>query len=249
METTSRTIEYVRLDDVAGTEGNPKAHDLPTVIRSISVLGFTAPAVIDERTDRLIIGNGRLEALRLIREFVTTGEPPAGAGDAFTDKRVLKALGADADSEGPRRAPDGIQVESDGDWCAPVVRGWASRDDDHARAAVVADNKLTERGGWDDQLLPAWLDDILDGDPDLLDITGFSRDDLDDMLAAIAPPPSLDDLADEYGEPQDSDLWPILRFQVPPHIRNTFYDLTADAGVTEDSARFIHLIETARADV
>jgi len=55
-------------------------------------------------------------------------------------------------------APDGIEVNADGAWLLPVQRGWSSRSDQEAEAFLVAHNRLTEQGGWDE----AELLDILD---------------------------------------------------------------------------------------
>jgi hypothetical protein len=179
VDTTSRRIEYAPLDDIAGMDGNPKGHDLDVLIRAIATLGFTDPAVLDERTEQLIIGHGRLEALRLIRAYVAGDELPDRFAPVFENKRVRDAL---SNGDGTTHPPDGIQITGDGEWTVPLVRGWSSRDDEHARAAVIASNKITERGGWDEHALAEWLDSISDIDPDLLDVTGFSADDLDVML-------------------------------------------------------------------
>lgn len=141
--------------------------------------------------------------------------------------------------------PEGVQTGDDGDWLVPVVRGWASRSDAEAEAYLVADNRLSEVGGWDDRLLVEVLDEIADDNPDLLELAGYSQTELDDMIAALGEPPSLDDLEKEYGDPDDSDLWPLLRFKVPPHIRNAFMDVTERYGEADDSARFIRLVEWA----
>lgn len=242
-DAAERRLDYVPLDDIAGTDGNPKEHDLPAVIRSIASLGYTAPVMLDERTGRLILGNGRLAALRVIRAYVNGDDIEERYEPLFGEKPVKKGLSG---ADGAARPPGGIRIDGDGRWLVPVVRGWASADDDHARAAVIADNQLTIKGGWDERALAEWLDEIGDVDADLLEVTGFSREDLDDMLAALAPPPDLDDLANEYGDPDDSDLWPVIRVKVPPHIRNAFYSLTENAGGTEDSTRFIHLVELAQ---
>lgn len=77
--------------------------------------------------------------------------------------------------------PEGVHV-TDGAWFVPMIRGWASRDDDHAAAVSVADNRLSEVGGWDDNTLAELLEEIVDGNPDLLDVTGFTVDNLDEML-------------------------------------------------------------------
>jgi hypothetical protein len=140
--------------------------------------------------------------------------------------------------------PEGV-TEADGEWLVPIVRGWSSRSDAEAEAYLVADNRLSELGGWDDRLLVEVLDEIADDNPDLLELAGYSQTDLDDMIAALGEPPTLDDLEKEYGDPDDSDLWPLLRFKVPPHIRNFFMDLTERYGELDDSARFIRLVEWA----
>lgn len=49
-------------------------------------------------------------------------------------------------------APDGIRVIN-GKWLLPVQRGWSSRSDKEAEAFLVAHNRLTEAGGWDDRAL------------------------------------------------------------------------------------------------
>jgi len=81
--------------------------------------------------------------------------------------------------------PSGIQVK-DGDWLVPVVVGWASRDDEEAAAYLIADNRLSETGGWDEDLLASMLAEI-----DLTGI-GYSTDDLEDLLFASELPPVMD---------------------------------------------------------
>lgn len=66
------------------------------------------------------------------------------------------------------------------------MRGWASADDAHAEAYLVADNELTIRGGWDERGLAEMLEEALDvGGSDLLRLTGFTDGDLEDLLASI----------------------------------------------------------------
>jgi hypothetical protein len=82
--------------------------------------------------------------------------------------------------------PDGIRVAGDGRWLVPVVRGWASTDDAAAEAYLVASNRLTERGGWDDTGLAAVLTAVQDADPELLALTGFDDAALAGLLESIA---------------------------------------------------------------
>lgn len=53
--------------------------------------------------------------------------------------------------------------------------------EDEARAYVIADNKLAELAGWDDDLLALELRDLQDHDFDLA-LTGFSDDELKELL-------------------------------------------------------------------
>lgn len=84
--------------------------------------------------------------------------------------------------------PDGVRVDEDGQWLMPVVRGWASRSDAEAEAYLIASNRLTERGGWNDDALAASLKDIAGADDGLLGVTGYDADDLQKLLDAVAPP-------------------------------------------------------------
>lgn len=147
-----RRIEYQPIDQLIGAPTNPKRHDVDLVRRSIGRFGYVAPAIVDERTGRLVVGHGRTEALCALRD--AGGTPP-----------------------------DGVRQDDTGTWLVPVLRGWSSRSDEEAAAYLVADNRHTELGGWDQQE----LHDLLTGleDPDLVDIAGFSATDLDELLTLI----------------------------------------------------------------
>lgn len=215
MTTTSRRIELLPLSEIARAVRNPKEHQLAAIRASVEKFGVTWAGLLDGRTSRLVAGHGRLAALEAMR----------------------------AEGVAP---PDGVVADEEGgDWLVPIVCGWSSRSDAEAEAYLIADNRLSELGGWDDRMLPEVLSDLDDLDPALLDLTGYSRTDVDDMIAALGEPPSLEDLEREYGDPDDADLWPVLRLKVPPHIRNAFMDLTEKYGEDDDSARFIRLIEWA----
>lgn len=90
----------------------------------------------------------------------------------------LRAAQADGDA-----APEGIQVDKDGAWRVPVLRGWSSRSDDEAEAYLIAANRLTENGGWDDHGLAEVLADL--ADQQMLELTGYSAADLDDLIAGL----------------------------------------------------------------
>jgi DNA modification methylase len=78
--------------------------------------------------------------------------------------------------------PAGIRAEGD-EWLVPVLRGWASRSDAEAEAYLLASNKLTEAGGWDNEALAELLKDL--GDQGALDGVGFTQDEVDALLGGL----------------------------------------------------------------
>lgn len=112
-----------------------------------------------------------------------TGKLVAGHGriDAL---RALRAAGAEP--------PDGVQVNDQGEWLAPVLTGWASKDDDEAAAYLVADNQTTLAALWNEpDLAPllARLTKLPDGVKGL----GFTQPDVDRILANLTPPEPVGD--------------------------------------------------------
>lgn len=155
-----REIVYEPIDKILNALENPKRHDLKAVQQSIERFGYAAPAIIDERTGRLVVGHGRIEALKALRD---SGAPP----------------------------PEGVRRDDDGTWLVPILRGWSSKTDQEASAYLIADNRDTELGGWDNEKLAQLLDDI--GDPNLVDITGVDLNALAELLDTDDDPTTDDD--------------------------------------------------------
>lgn len=93
-------------------------------------------------------------------------------------------------------------------------------DDDTAARIVLADNRTADMGSYDNEQLLELLD-TLDGD---LDGTGYLDDDVDMLRDLLEGAPSLDELEDEYGEPEDEDTYITIRFKVPPMLAEQWYD-------------------------
>lgn len=91
-------------------------------------------------------------------------------------------------------------------------------DDKTAKAYALADNRVGELGGYDDDALLALLEDVGDTS-ELLLATGFDENSIDDLRFRLAAP-SLDDLAAKYPDIDDPspNLWPAIRFSVPPEL-------------------------------
>lgn len=100
---------------------------------------------------------------------------------------------------------------------AATELGWTMIDAQHvdvddvtAAKIMLVDNRSNDVARYDNDLLAELLSG-LDGD---LSATGFTADDLDDLLMAGVK--DLDQLAAEVGEPQDDDHWPSVTIKVSP---------------------------------
>lgn len=215
-----REIVYMPLDKIPAADRNPKAHDLGALVVAIATFGYAEPGLLDERTGKLIGGHGRLEALRAIRTYRAAdgGIAPESGGHLATkaaaERRnaaaaAVREAGHDVPAEAWERydeaaatgpeddgAPDGVLVDDECVWAAPVVRGWSSADDDEAAALLIALNRLGEKSGWD----AAALADMFGGvDPAALEVAGYTPEDVEalglELEAAAAAAAAV--LADE----------------------------------------------------
>lgn len=123
-------------------------------------------------------------------------------------------------------------------------------DDERALKIMLSANRTSDIATYDDDALLVLLE-RLDGD---FTGTGYHAEDFEELAELLGGeegdvPPSLDDLENEFGEHDEEDLWPTLRFKVPPNVRDDFYELTNGAmNPNDDNDRFMHLIQKARAD-
>jgi len=70
------TLRYVPLDECRRWPSNPKTHDLDKLQESMRRHGFVDPAKFDTALGALVYGNGRTEALEIMRD--AGEEPPRG---------------------------------------------------------------------------------------------------------------------------------------------------------------------------
>ena len=111
-----------------------------------------------------------------------------------------------------------------------------------ARELAYADNRTSEVGlAWDASAIAADLEAGID----LAEL--FDGDELSVILDAAADgllgaTPSLDDLANKYGEPQERDFWPVIRVQVSPETKARFDSLWAQAQGVDDAAKMDALL-------
>lgn len=103
-------------------------------------------------------------------------------------------------------------------------------DDDAATRIVLADNRTADLGSYDDAVLLDLLDGLEDNSG-----TGYADEDVEMLRDILDHAPSLDDLAEEYGEPEPGDYNITLRFSVMPHIAEQWGEW-AKAYDTEEEA-------------
>ena len=78
------------------------------------------------------------------------------------------------------KAPDRIK-EEDGEWLVPVLKGISFEDEMEAQAYLIADNQLTNLGGWNTSTLVDNLQELVTGGFSL-DGIGFDLDDLETLV-------------------------------------------------------------------
>ena len=115
--------------------------------------------------------------------------------------------------------PDGVMVDEDGMWLVPLQRGWASRDDTHAEAFIIAHNRLVEAGGWIDTMLTEMLHDIHADDAALFDSLGYTADELDKLLGTV----DADTLGEDHDPSSVADMPSKTRAVTCP---NCFHEFT-----------------------
>lgn len=168
-----------------------------------------------------------------------TGRLVSGHG-RLRHLRELRASGA--------APPEGVREEA-GDWLVPIVAGWSSRDDDEARALLVAVNRLTEAGGWDTRALLDVIDARLMGDLSQLRGTGIDLSDLDDLAALLeeetppGPEPGPSMAIDRYRERSVRSI--VLDFPTDTFTRVVHLAAEARAArhLASNAALFVALLE------
>lgn len=191
--------------------------------------------------------NPREHDLPLIRRSIETfGCTMAGVLDERTGRLVaghgrLTAL-EQMNWEGVD-PPEGIQRGEGNSWLVPIVRGWASRSDAEAEAYVIADNRLNQRGGWDDHVLAEVLSDVAETSPDLLEAVGYTGAELDDLIATVSVPMDPQELSEKYGEPDDSAFWPEIKIKVTPDLFDRWRAVLDVHQGRDDTSKLQRLVE------
>jgi hypothetical protein len=129
----TRTLEYLALDELQPAEHNPKRHDLPLLDESFRRFGYVEPIILDERTGRLVVGHGRVDALRRRR---AAGEPPPDGVEVDDDDAwrvpVLRGWSSTDDDEADGYLLASNRLVEAGGWdldmLADLLPAWDERD-------------------------------------------------------------------------------------------------------------------------
>lgn len=153
--------KYIDIYDAVPNERNSKDHDIGVLCESMIRFGFTQPVLINESDNKILAGHGRIKALQ-----------------------QLHNQGYDA----PKRIDVEKDIEDDKieTWFVPCYY-INIEDKAEAEAYLIADNRLTEIGGWLDDKLVESLKHVLD-ETGSLDGTGWDLEDLDDIVKDLEEP-------------------------------------------------------------
>lgn len=156
-----RWTDYIDVEALVPDPRNPKNHADDDLDGSLERWGYTEQVLIDERTGMLSAGHGRRELV--LRAKARHDNPVEG--------------------EELPEVPDGIIVDADGRWLMPVQRGWSSANDVEALAYLVASNRLTEKGGWDQAAHVAALEQVVAESAAGLEGVGYTPAEYEALIA------------------------------------------------------------------
>ena len=183
-----REIRYVPIEDVNTADRNPRSHlTLAKVKGSIRRYGFVESAVHDGRTDKIIAGHGRQQALIELRDAGETAPEGIVVDDDGRWSMPLQYGWSSADDAAAETLLVNLnRLAEKGGWELPGLAELL----DELRDTAPADFDLTGFDGGE-------LDTILAGIADD-DYAGLSDDDLDDVGAAPEPEDAVTRLGDVW---------------------------------------------------
>lgn len=190
-----RRIEYVDIDEVQTADRNPRSHlTLDKVMGSIRRFGFVESAVHDGRTDKIIAGHGRQQALQ--KMHAAGEDPPEGIvveGDRWLMPLQYGWSSAD-DAAAETLLVNLNRLAETGGW----EKGGLAQLLDELRESSPVDFELT---GFEHADVDAMLADIASAKFDELD----DPEDLDD----VGEPPAPEDAICKVG-----DVWQLGRHRL-----------------------------------
>lgn len=123
-------------------------------------------------------------------------------------------------------------------WVTYVPEEW---DEDQVLGFLVADNETKNGSVTDNLSLVELLSRQQERGYDLSSV-GFNHTSYQDLVFSVRPP-SLDALAEKYGEVTETTFWPTISLHVPPDTKILFDKLMAQAQGEEKHEKFAYLLE------
>ena len=166
-----------------------------------------------------------------------TGKLLAGHGRLQTLQQMKQAS---------EKTPNRIK-EKDDEWLVPVLKGISFEDDMEAQAYLIADNRLTELGGWNTGELVETLQDLIEGGLDL-DGVGYDFDDLESMVNQIDDTGIFDvDVLPDADDEETSVKIVVgrYRFSIEPENFYTWEEKISEMLGSRDSDEFVEWIQEA----
>jgi hypothetical protein len=178
----------------------------------------------------------------------STGRLVAGHG------RLEALLGLRRTGQTP---PARIEVEADGEWLVPVLCGVSFANEREAEAYLLADNRLTEVGGWEEALLVEALRDLRDVDG--LAGIGWSSREVDALIRAAdraaaqagdepADAPAGDDLLDASGTADKEVVLHVSTQEDYVSLVSRLQSVMRETGASDFTGAVEHLLEFWEAD-
>lgn len=176
-----------------------------------------------------------------------TGRLVAGHG------RLEALLGLRRTGQAP---PTRIEVDASGEWLVPVLCGVSFANEREAEAYLLADNRLTEVGGWEEALLVEALRDLRDADS--LAGIGWSTKEVDALIRAAdraasevgeeAPATAGDDMLDASGPATKEVVLHVETQEEYVALVSRLQAVMRGTGASDFAAAVSHLLEFWEAD-
>lgn len=121
-----------------------------------------------------------------------------------------------------------------------IPSSWTERE---IEGYLIADNQHSKQAKDDEYILAELLQEQKNAEVDFESL-GFYDEALDDLLAKITPP-TLDELAEKYGDdPKEETFWPVIKVKVPPDLKERF-DGVASVKKGDDIQKMEHIVSLA----
>jgi hypothetical protein len=199
------------------------------------------PITLDVRNANTGTDRGRTLLKRSLQDL--------GAGRSILTDKAGRIIAGNKTYETWAELADGANIEvvhTNGEKLIVVQRDDLDLSEPNglARRLAYYDNRVGE-------VDLAWnLEEILHDVHHDLDFTGLWDDhELSDLLARLQPPPSLDDLTEEYGDdPDNEDFWPVIRIKVSPETHARFEEVMEQMPGETPHQKLAALLDRCRID-